>query len=182
MKVVWIKEFGGADNLEIRDVERPVSPAGDEVLVRVRAAGLNRADIIQLRGVYPAPPGYPERIPGLEFAGEVAEAGESVKKFKPGDRVFGITAGGAQAEFLLTKESLLVEIPANLSFVEAAAIPEAFITAHDAIFTQANLRPGETLLIHAGRFGRGARGAAVGKGKRRKNYRHFADRRQTGTM
>lgn len=155
MKAVWIKEFGGADNLEIREVERPAGPAGDEVLVRVRAAGLNRADIMQLRGVYPAPPGYPERIPGLEFAGEVAEAGESVTKFKPGARVFGITAGGAQAEFLLTRQSLLVEIPANLNFVEAAAIPEAFITAHDAIFTQANLQPGETLLIHAAGSGVG---------------------------
>jgi len=149
MKVVWIREFGKADNLEIREVERPPRPAGDEVLVRVRGAGLNRADLLQAQGFYAAPPGYPQEIPGLEFAGEVAEIGDGVTKFKTGDRVFGITAGGAQAEFLLTRESLLVEIPANLSFIEAAAIPEAFITAHDAVFTQADLLPGETLLIHA---------------------------------
>jgi putative PIG3 family NAD(P)H quinone oxidoreductase len=149
MKAVWIREFGAADNLEIREVERPAQAAGDEVLVRVRAAGLNRADLLQAQGQYAAPPGYPQEIPGLEFAGEVAEAGEGVTKFGIGDRVFGITAGGAQAEFLPTRESLLVEIPANLSFTEAAAIPEVFITAHDAVFTQANLQTGETLLIHA---------------------------------
>ncbi|HEV7643176.1 MAG TPA: NAD(P)H-quinone oxidoreductase [Pyrinomonadaceae bacterium] len=149
MRAVWIKEFGGPENLEIRDVPRPATPAGDHVLVRVRAAGLNRPDLLQLRGGYAAPEGYPQEIPGLEFAGDVAEVGEAVTTFKPGNRVFGITAGGAQAEYLLTRESLLVKIPANLNYTEAAAIPEAFITAHDAIFTQAGLKAGETLLIHA---------------------------------
>ncbi len=149
MKAVYIKEFGGAENLEIRQVDDLPSPADTQVLVKVKAAALNRADLMQRKGLYPAPPGSPERILGLEFAGEVAEIGENVKDFKVGDRIFGITAGGAQAEFLLTEESLLAKIPENLNFMEAAAIPEAFITANDAIFTQGNLCKGETLLIHA---------------------------------
>jgi NADPH2:quinone reductase len=149
MKAVYVKEFGGVENLEIREVENPSSPAGKEVLVRVKASALNRADLLQRRGLYPAPTGFPERILGLEFAGEVAETGEIVSDFKIRDRVFGITAGGAQAEFLLTDESLLARIPENLSFAEAAAVPEAFITAHDAIFTLGELKEGETLLIHA---------------------------------
>ncbi|MDQ3800488.1 MAG: NAD(P)H-quinone oxidoreductase [Acidobacteriota bacterium] len=149
MKAVYVSEFGGIENLEIREVENPPQPAGKEVLVKVRAAALNRADLLQRRGLYPAPKNFPERILGLEFAGEVAAAGENVSGFKPGDRVFGITAGGAQAEFLLTGESLLARIPENLSFAEAAAVPEAFITAHDAVFTLGELKKDETLLIHA---------------------------------
>jgi putative PIG3 family NAD(P)H quinone oxidoreductase len=117
--------------------------------VNVKATAVNRADILQRKGFYPAPKGVDDRILGLEFAGEVAATGENVKDFKIGDRVFGITAGAGQAEFLLTEESLLARIPDNLSFTEAAAIPEAFITAHDAIFTNANLKADETLLIHA---------------------------------
>jgi NADPH:quinone reductase len=149
MKAVWIKEFGEIGNLEIREADTPVIDAADDVLVRIRAAGLNRADLLQVKGHYPAPAGYPQEIPGLEFAGEVAETGSAVTLFKVGDRVFGITAGGAQAEYLKTQESLLVKVPENLSFTEAAAIPEAFVTAYDAVFTQAGLRAGETLLIHA---------------------------------
>lgn len=149
MKAVYVKEFGGAENLELREVVDPPAPQAAEVLVRVRASALNRADILQRRGFYPAPKGFPERILGLEFAGEVAETGEAVTEFKPGDRVFGITAGGAQAEYLLTDERLLAKIPENLSFAEAAAVPEAFITAQDAIFTLGNLQSHETLLIHA---------------------------------
>jgi putative PIG3 family NAD(P)H quinone oxidoreductase len=149
MKAVYVREFGGIENLEIQEVENPPEPAGTEVLVNVKACALNRADLLQRRGFYPAPKGFPERILGLEFAGEVSEIGENVSDFKIGDRVFGITAGGAQAEFLLTEASLLARIPENLSFAEAAAVPEAFITAHDAIFTSGELREGETLLIHA---------------------------------
>ena len=165
MKAVYIKEFGGAENLEIREVENPPQPNGKEVLVRVHASGLNRADILQRQGFYPAPKGFPERILGLEFAGEVAEIGDKVTNFKIGMRVFGITAGGAQAEFLLTEESQLAKIPANLSFTQAAAIPEAFITAADAIFTQANLREDETLLIHAVGSGVGLAALQLAKAK-----------------
>ncbi len=139
MKAVYIKEFGGAENLEIREVENPPLPQKKQVLVRVKASAVNRADILQRKGFYPAPKGFSERILGLEFAGEVFETGGNVNKFKNGDRVFGITAGAAQAEFVLTEESLLAKIPDNLSFTEAAAIPEAFITAHDAIFTSGEI-------------------------------------------
>ncbi|MBX7170907.1 MAG: NAD(P)H-quinone oxidoreductase [Pyrinomonadaceae bacterium] len=149
MKAVYVKEFGGVENLEIREIENPPRPKENEVLVAVKASALNRADILQRKGLYPAPKGFPERILGLEFAGEVAKIGENVTSFKIGDRVFGITAGGAQAEFLISDESLLVRIPDNLSWTEAAAIPEAFITAHDAIFTLGQLKKGEKLLIHA---------------------------------
>ncbi len=148
MRAVYITEFGGAENLEIREVEKPL-PRGSEVLIRVHAAALNRADLLQRKGLYPAPKGFPERIPGLEFAGEVVELGANVRNFKIGDRVFGITAGGAQAEFLVSDKSLLAPIPGRLSFAEAAAVSEAFITAHDAIFTNGELQTGETLLIHA---------------------------------
>jgi putative PIG3 family NAD(P)H quinone oxidoreductase len=165
MKVVWIQEFGGVESLEIREVADLPEPTGARVLVKVRAAGLNRADLLQRKGFYPAPKGFPERILGLEFAGEVAEIGENVTNFKTGDRVFGITAGGAQAEFLLTNETELVEIPENLSFTEAAAVPEAFITAHDGIFTQANLQSGETLLIHAVGSGVGLAALQIAKAK-----------------
>jgi putative PIG3 family NAD(P)H quinone oxidoreductase len=165
MKAVYVREFGGTENLEVREVENPPKPVGAEVLVGVKASALNRADLLQRRGFYPAPKGFPERILGLEFAGEVAETGEAVTKFKSGDRVFGITAGGAQAEFLLTDESLLVEIPENLSFTEAAAVPEVFITAQDAVFTQGGLRENETLLIHAAGSGVGLAALQLAKAK-----------------
>jgi putative PIG3 family NAD(P)H quinone oxidoreductase len=168
MKAVYIREFGGAENLEIREVENLSKPRNTEVSVRVKAAGLNRADILQRRGFYPSPKGYSERILGLEFAGEVSKTGENVKNFKVGDRAFGITAGGAQAEFLLTEENLLAKIPENLSYVEAAAVPEAFITAYDAIFTQGSLRENETLLIHA--VGSGVGLAALQLAKARNIY------------
>ncbi len=149
MKAVYIKSFGGPENLEVRDVPDLPNANGKGVLIRVKAAGLNRADLLQRRGLYPPPAGYSPQIPGLEFAGEIEQLGEDVAGWKVGDRVFGITAGEAQAERILIDSSLLAEIPANLSYFEAAAIPEAFITAHDAIFTQGSLQKGETLLVHA---------------------------------
>ena len=149
MKAVYIKTFGGPENLAIREVPDPPKPTGLQVLVRVKAAGLNRADLLQRRGLYPPPAGYSPNIPGLEFAGEIVETGEAVSGWEAGDRVFGITAGEAQAELLLIESSLLARIPDNLNFTEAAAIPEAFITAHDAVFTQGELKSGETLLVHA---------------------------------
>jgi putative PIG3 family NAD(P)H quinone oxidoreductase len=165
MKAVYIKEFGGVENLEIRDVEDPPKPTRTQVLVNVRAFGLNRADLMQRRGHYPPPFGYNPKIPGLEFAGEVAAVGDGVENFKAGDRVFGITSGEAQAEFHLIESTLLVRIPDNLNFIEAAAIPEVFITAHDAIFTQAQLKPRETLLIHAVGSGVGLAGLQMAKAK-----------------
>src|SRR5215471_1540853 len=147
-QAVWGSKFGGPEVLEIRSVGKPVIH-DDQVLVRVRASSLNRADLLQRQGKYPPPPGFPAEIPGMEFAGEVAEVGSSVRMWKPGQRVFGLTGGGAHAEYLITQERLLAEVPGNLDWVEAASIPEVFITAHDALWTQAQLRPAESVLIHA---------------------------------
>ncbi len=155
MRAVTIVSFGGVEGLEIREVTDAPRATADRVRVRVHAAGLNRADILQRMGRYPAPPGYPQDIPGLEFAGEVVEAGEEARKWKVGTRVFGITGGGAQAEFVTVPESTLAEIPANLDWVQAASIPEVFMTAHDALFTQCQLQMGERVLIHAAGSGVG---------------------------
>ena len=165
MKAVYIREFGGSENLEIREVPDPPGSIGKEVLVRVKAAGLNRADLIQRRGFYMPPPGYSPNIPGMEFAGEIAELGDNATKFNIGDRVFGITAGEAQAEYLIVDESNLARIPDNLSFEEAAAIPEVFVTAYDAVITQCELKQGESLLIHAVGSGVGLAALQIGKAK-----------------
>lgn len=149
MKAVYINEFGSIDGLEVREVDDPPRPEGRQVLVRVHAAALNRADLLQVRGLYPPPPGYSPNIPGLEFAGEVVEIGDEVDGPKPGTRVFGIATGEGQAEYIVSDASLLVEIPDRLSYTEAACVPEAFITAHDAIVSQGRLAAGEVLLIHA---------------------------------
>ena len=165
MKAVYIAQLGGPENLEVRDVPDPPPPTADQVLISVRAAGLNRADLFQVRGAYPPPAGYSPNIPGLEFAGEVAAAGSEVTKWKTGDRVFGISAGEAQAEFLLSDERLLANIPDSLSFTEAAAVPEAFVTAHDAIFTLGDLGSGESILIHAVGSGVGLAALQLAKAK-----------------
>lgn len=148
MLAVKIISHEGAGRLQVCEVEKPQARA-DRVRVRVHAAGLNRADLFQKRGRYPAPPGAPADIPGLEFAGVVEQLGEEAGAWRIGQRVFGITAGGAQAEYVVVPESHLAEIPERLSFEEAAAVPEVFITAHDALFTQAGLRTGERVLVHA---------------------------------
>jgi len=155
MKAVVITSHGGPEALDVREVEAPRSPTADRVRVRVRAAALNRADVLQRLGHYPAPPGYPQNIPGMEFAGEVDEVGPEASLWKPGQRVFGITGGGAQAEYAVVPENHLAEIPANLDWAEAAAVPEVFITAHDALFTRAKLQTGETMLVHAAGSGVG---------------------------
>ncbi len=158
MRAVIITRPGGPEVLEIQDMALP-EPACDQVRVRVRAAGLNRADLAQRAGHYPAPLGSPAAIPGLEFAGEVDAIGPLVHTWKPGQRVMGIIGGGGQAEYVLSHEGLLVEIPENLDFVQAAAVPEVFMTAHDALFTQGGLQMGERVLIHA--IGSGVGTAAV---------------------
>jgi putative PIG3 family NAD(P)H quinone oxidoreductase len=155
MRAVRIARHGGVEGLEISDVPRPTGPAADRVLVRLRAASLNRADLLQRRGLYPAPAGAPPDIPGLEFAGEVAELGPEAGSVRVGDRVFGITGGGAQAEYIVVPESTLARVPENLDWAEAASVPEAFITAHDALFTQGRLEMGERVLVHAAGSGVG---------------------------
>ena len=148
MRAAWIAGFGGPELFEIRDVARP-QPGREDLLVRVRASALNRADLLQRQGKYPPPAGYPVEIPGIEFAGEIAEVGGSVRKWKSGQRVFGLLGGAAHAEYIVTHQDLVAEIPENLDWASAAAVPEAFITAHDALWVQAALRPGETVLINA---------------------------------
>ena len=155
MKAVVIARPGGVEALEIREVETPAAPTADRVRIRVHAAALNRADILQRKGYYPPPPGAPKDIPGLEFAGEVDQIGPEVSSLQPGERVFGICGGGAQAEFIVVPASHLTSIPENLGWAEAAAVPEVFITAHDALFTQARLQSGETMLVHAAGSGVG---------------------------
>jgi NADPH:quinone reductase len=130
-------------------------PEGGEVLVRVRAAGLNGADMLQRRGRYPAPAGAPQDIPGLELAGEVAQLGPRAQRFELGDRVMSIVAGGGQAELAAVHERVLMPVPESLEWAPAGGVPEVFITAHDALFTQAGLRPGERLLVHGAAGGVG---------------------------
>jgi putative PIG3 family NAD(P)H quinone oxidoreductase len=155
MKAVVIASHGGVESLEIREVQDPAPATADRVRIRVRAAGVNRADVLQRMGRYPAPPGYPQEIPGLEFAGEIESVGPEVRQWQPGQRVFGITGGGANAEFVVSPEDTLAEIPTNLDWIQAAAVPEVFITAYDALFTQARLTLGETVLVHAAGSGVG---------------------------
>jgi NADPH2:quinone reductase len=133
-------------------------PVAGEVLVRVRAAGLNGGDMMQLRGLYPAPPGYPQDIPGMELAGEVIALGALVpgaERFAVGDRVMAIVGGGAQAELMTVHERLLMPVSQELDWPAAGGLPEVFTTAHDAVLVQAELRPGERLLVHGGAGGVG---------------------------
>ncbi len=148
MRAAIITRPGGPEVFEVRDVARP-EPGTGEVLVRIRASALNRADLLQREGRYPAPPGWPADIPGMEIAGEVGACGPATSLWKVGDRVFGIVGGGGNAQFIVTHERTLAAIPENLDWREAAAVPEAFITAHDALVTQAEVRPSERVLIHA---------------------------------
>ena len=150
MRAVTIRDH----EITIEEHPDPV-PGHGEVLVRVRAAGLNGADIMQKRGRYPAPPGSPQDIPGLEFAGEVAGLGEGTDRFAPGDRVMAIVGGGGQAELVTLHERQLMPVPNGLGWPEAGGLPEVFLTAHDALFTQADLRMGEHLLVHGGAGGVG---------------------------
>jgi putative PIG3 family NAD(P)H quinone oxidoreductase len=160
MKAVVITRPGGPEVLEIRDMPQP-RPGHSEILVRVHAAGLNRADLLQRQGRYPAPPGVPQEVPGMEFAGEVAENGPGATRWWSGARVFGIVAGGAQAEYLVTQQDTVAALPDNLSWPEAATIPEVFITAHDALWTQARLAAKENVLIHAVGSGVGLAGVQL---------------------
>jgi NADPH:quinone reductase len=139
----------------------PVPEAG-ELLVRVRAAGLNGADMMQLAGRYPAPPGAPQDIPGLELAGEVAEVGRGVTRFEPGDRVMAVVAGGGQAELAVVHESAAMPVPEELEWPAAGGVPEVFTTAHDAVFSQARLTVGERLLVHGAAGGVGMAAVQLG--------------------
>jgi NADPH2:quinone reductase len=150
MRAVTIRD----EEILIEEHPDPV-PGKGEVLVRVCAAGLNGADIVQRRGLYPSPAGSPPDIPGLELAGEVAALGEGAERFALGDRVMAIVGGGGQAELATVHERQLMPVPAALDWPAAGGLSEVFTTAHDALFSQAELRPGEHLLTHGGAGGVG---------------------------
>ena len=154
MRAVVIANPGGPEVLELKEVPAPV-PGKGEVRVRVHATAVNRVDMLQRMGVYPAPADAPQDIPGIEYAGEIDALGEGVTMFAPGERVFGLCGGGAYAEYLTVHARTVLRMPAELSYQQAAAVPEAFITAYDALFPQARLAPGETLLLHAAGSGVG---------------------------
>jgi NADPH:quinone reductase len=139
----------------------PVPEAG-EILVRVRAAGLNGADILQVRGRYPAPAGAPADIPGLELAGEVVAAGHDAQRFEIGDRVMAVVAGGGQAELAVIHERAAMPVPEELDWIAAGGVPEVFTTAHDALFSQAGLAAGERLLVHGAAGGVGMAAVQLG--------------------
>jgi putative PIG3 family NAD(P)H quinone oxidoreductase len=138
-------------------------PGSHELLVRVRAAGLNGADMLQRKGMYPAPPGEPQDIPGLELAGEVVGLGPGATRFSEGDRVMAIVGGGAQAELATVHERAAMPVPDALGWPEAGGFPEVFTTAHDAVFTQGGLGPGERLLVHGGAGGVGTAAIQLGR-------------------
>lgn len=148
MRSVVIREPGGPEVLEVREVPRP-DPGPREIRVAVAASGINRADLLQRRGRYPVPHGYPTDIPGLEYAGVVEAVGPLVQEWAPGDRVMGIVGGGGYAEAVVVHEDEAIGIPAGIDPVAAGGLPEAWLTAWDAMVLQGGLQGGETVLIHA---------------------------------
>jgi NADPH:quinone reductase len=158
--------------LTVQDRPDP-EPGTGELLVRVRAAGLNGPDMVQRKGAYPAPPGSPQDIPGLELAGEVAARGPGADRFEEGDRVMAVVGGGGQAELVLVHERVAMPVPERLDWPQAGGLPEVFMTAHDALFSQAGLGPGERLLVH---------GAAGGVGTAAVQLGRAAGARVTGTV
>ena len=150
-----ITEYGDVDVLQVQEVPAPV-PGPDEVLVEVMASAMNRADLLQRAGQYPAPGPQPEyEVPGLEFSGTIAAVGSQVVSWSPGDAVMGIVSGGAMAEMLVTHERMLQPVPSSVGLADAAGIPEVFMTAHDALVSQGMLTSGRRALVHAGASGVG---------------------------
>ena len=154
MRAAVVSEPGGPEVFRIQDIEEP-TPGPEEALVDVKATALNRADLLQRRGRYPGPPGTRDDVPGLEMAGVVAAVGERVDTVAVGDRVFALLNGGGYGERVVAHHRTLARIPANLSFTDAASIPEVFLTAYDALFNHCNLSMGESALIHAAGSGVG---------------------------
>jgi putative PIG3 family NAD(P)H quinone oxidoreductase len=155
MRAVVITEYGDVDVLKIQEVPDP-DPGPDQVLVEITSSAMNRADLMQRQGQYPAPgpkPAY--EVPGLEYSGRIAAVGSQVMDWAVGDAVMGIVAGGAMAELVVTHERMLQPVPSNLDVADAAAIPEVFMTAHDALVTQGMLGSGARALVHAGASGVG---------------------------
>jgi len=158
MKAVTVSDGG----LSVEQHPDP-EPGSGEILVRVRAAGINGGDLMQRRGLYPAPPGWPADIPGLELAGEVAALGPGARRFSEGDRVMAIVGGGGQAELATLHEREAMPVPDGLSWAEAGGFAEVFITAHDALFSQGGLEAGEHLLVHGAAGGVGTAAVQLGR-------------------
>ncbi|PZF78990.1 NAD(P)H-quinone oxidoreductase [Aestuariivirga litoralis] len=161
MTAIAITTPGGPDALVPVTIPVPVPKPG-EILVRVKAAGVNRPDVLQRQGGYPPPPGAPD-TPGLEIAGEVVALGDGVKRYEAGDRVCALVPGGGYAEFAVVHEDNALPVPPGLSFTEAAAIPETFFTVWTNVFDRGRLREGETLLVHGGSSGIGTTAIMLGK-------------------
>ena len=151
------------DGSVVVDDHADPEPQRGEILVRVHAAGLNGADMLQRKGAYPAPPGSPQDIPGLELAGEVVGRGPDAERFQEGARVMAVVGGGGQAELAVVHERAAMPVPEGVDWPAAGGLPEVFTTAHDAIFTQAGLRPGEHLLVHGGAGGVGTAAVQLGR-------------------
>ena len=154
MRAVVIPSYGGPEVLEVRDDVPEPEPGPDEVVVEVVSAALNRADLLQRRGLYPGPP-MDHEVPGLELAGRVVATGRRATAWSEGDAVMGIVAGGAQAERIAVHERQLVAVPEALDVADAGAVPEVFLTAWDALVLQGGLTSGRTALVHAGASGVG---------------------------
>jgi len=161
MQAITLTTPGDPEVLHLATVPDPV-PTADQIVVRVRATALNRADTLQRRGLYPPPPGESE-ILGLELAGEVESVGSAVKDIAPRDHVFGLVGGGGYAEKALIDARMAMPIPSGWSFVQAAAVPEVFFTAQETLFTLGNLQKGETVLIHAAASGVGTAGIQMAR-------------------
>jgi NADPH2:quinone reductase len=161
VRAVVFTGAGGAEVMRLDERADPV-PGADEVVVSVQFAALNAADLMQRAGNYPAPPGSPPDIPGIEVAGRVAAKGADVRGLAEGDRVFGLVGGGGLADRVVAHERQLTRVPDSLSEEDAAAVPEAFATAHDAVITQAGLRLGDVLLVNGANGGVGSAGVQIG--------------------
>jgi NADPH:quinone reductase len=161
MRAVVLESYGGTEVLQVCEVPDPM-PGPDEVVVEVAATALNRADLLQRRGFYPGPP-MPDEIPGMEFSGRVAVLGERVTAVAVGDAVMAIVGGGAYAERIAVHERQLMPVPATVALADAAAIPEVFITAYDALVVQGGLTSGRTALVHAGGSGVGTAAIQIAK-------------------
>jgi len=183
MRAWCVDQPGGPEALQMRDIDAP-QPGGQEVQIKVRAIGINRADLLQRRGLYPAPPGFDPRVPGLEYAGIVEQTGPRARLRKTGDRVMGLIGGGAYAERLVVHEGETIAVPPELDFNEAAAIPEAFLTAYRALFIEGGAGVGDWCVVRAATSGVGiaaiqlcrALGArTVGTSRRRERLERLYD-------
>jgi putative PIG3 family NAD(P)H quinone oxidoreductase len=162
MRAVVITKPGGPEVLEVREVEAPRAGPG-QVRVRIHACAVNRADLMQVRGMYPAPADAPQDIPGLEVAGEIDELGSGVMELAIGDRVYGVVSGGAYAEWVVVPARTLARMPKELDFVQAAAVPEAFVTAYDAMVLRAGLAAGDVALVNAAGSGVGTAAVQIAR-------------------